>query len=362
MNSISSACRGEQAHPQKISLSDIFQPVAVELGLAKDLYRCLLLDSNEKDFVESLLRLEGDGEDKIKVEIVKHISRHLLQSPGKWIRAALVQLAAGLKNQKGEPVRQVSIAVELVHLATLVHDDIIDQAAMRRGLQSVPDRWGNSVAVLMGDLLLSKAYELLLLSKSIDSQFHMMRATNHMCLGEIKQLTDNDPAETSQEEYLQLIEFKTASLMGAASASGASLGGLNPDLVENIRLYGYALGMAFQIVDDILDYTTSAAVLGKEQGGDLRNGKATLPLIHFIQHDGAAAREIFNSTETDAVKTKRLLEMMNEAGSIEYAYSFAQKYGNLARENLHTVIEAIGPSACSDSMLHLIDFVMQRDH
>ena len=362
MNVAASVQQGEliQSRPEK--LSDILRPVSSELAAAQDMYHHLLFDLDQKEFIESLLSAEDWSSDILKVEIVQNISRHLLQNDGKWIRAAIVMLAAGMGNVHKESVHQVAIAVELVHIATLVHDDIIDQAPMRRGHDSVPMRWGNSVAVLMGDLLFAKSFEMLLKSGNHDSQFHLMQATNQMCLGEIKQLSDSDPSRTTEHEYLQMIEFKTASLMGAAAASGASLAGFTSEQVNQFKTYGHSLGMAFQIVDDILDYTSPSNVMGKEQGEDLRNGKATLPLIHLIQTDPNSLQTIFDSSESLQQKTLQLSARMRETGSIEYAYDQARKFADLALKNLSEVESAVGKSVYSKSLHALVDFILGRDH
>jgi geranylgeranyl pyrophosphate synthase len=347
--------------PSDQNLISILKPVSDELRLSQDLYRELLLQAGEKEFFQSLLSSQI-RDDVLKVAIVNIITNHLMLSDGKWIRAALVLLGAGLFGVKNELVRRVAVAVELVHLATLVHDDVIDQAPMRRGVESIPLRWGNSVAVLIGDLLLSKAFGLLLLSQSKESQFHMMRSTNDMCLGEIKQLSDANPMETSELDYMQLIEYKTASLMGAASGSGGSFGNLDPELAHRITRYGYSLGMAFQIVDDILDYTSSLTVMGKEQGGDLKNGKATLPLIHFIQQDPLLAKRVFDKPEPYNEKALRLVSLMKETGSIDYAYGKARDFAQDAKENLAAVEHVSGSNGCFVSLHNLVDFILHRNH
>ena len=362
MNVAASVQQGEliQSRPEK--LSDILKPVSIDLTAAQDMYHHLLLDLDQKEFIESLLSGQDWSSDILKVGVVQKITGHLLQNDGKWIRAAIVMLTAGMGNIRDESVHQVAITVELVHIATLVHDDIIDQAPMRRGYDSVQLRWGNSVAVLMGDLLFAKAFELLFKSGSTDSQFHLMQATNQMCLGEIKQLSDSDPSRTTEQEYLQMIEFKTASLMGAAAASGASLAGFSAEQINQCKTYGHSLGMAFQIIDDILDYTSPSTVMGKEQGEDLRNGKATLPLIHLIQADPKSLQTIFDSTESLQQKTLQLSARMRETGSIEYAYEQARKYADLALTNLSEAEAVIGKSKYSESLRMLVDFILRRDH
>lgn len=344
------------------SLQSILASVEDELRLTQELYQETILATAERNYFQEII--QGDGKyipEEFRVAVADQVAKHLLQTEGKWIRSALTLLCAGACGITGKNVHQVAVAVELVHLATLIHDDIIDQAPMRRGEQSVAGGWGNSVSVLMGDFLYSKAFKLLLASKSIPAQTMLTQATGQMCLGEIKQLCFATDANYRESDYLEMIENKTASLMAAACASGADFSDLDDAEIKRFHEFGHSLGIAFQITDDVLDYTAATETLGKEVCGDLRNGKVTLPLIHLYSQNGTA-KKIVESDEDVEVKSRHLLEAMKEHGSIEYAYNIGEQYGENARQCLDHLKTFVGESPCMDSLYQLIDFILNRKH
>lgn len=363
MESTGSVIVGERIITLDLRVETIFQPIADELEQTKTLYQETVLQTAEKNYIYRLLCGEDESflPAEYRLEIADAVAKHLMQSSGKWIRAALVLLSAKACGISALSVRQLAVAVELLHLATLMHDDIIDQAPMRRGVESVQAAWGNSIAVLMGDFLLSKAFKLLLASGSADAQKLLTRATGQMCLGEIKQLRFTGKNGMAERDYLEMIENKTASLMAAATASGGYVSGLSGEMAEQWHSYGHSVGMAFQITDDILDYTASTQTLGKVQGGDLRNGKATLPLIHLLHHDGKTAQSILESTAPIEQKTQEMLALMKEMGSIDYAYAVGQRYGDRAKDNLKILETEIGSSDSLNSLHSLVDFILIRN-
>lgn len=363
MKSTSIALPGERPSASDVRIVTIFRPVAEELEQTKALYQETVMQTAERNYIHRLLCGENGHyiPDEYRVDVADKIARHLLQSQGKWIRAALVLLSAKACGCANHAAQQVAVAVELVHLATLVHDDIIDQSPMRRGIESVQAAWGNSIAVLMGDFLYSKAFKLLLVSESVAAQTLLTKATGQMCLGEIKQLRYSGHDGMTESDYLETIENKTASLMAASAASGGHVAGLREEYVSLLHEYGFAVGMAFQIADDILDYTASPQVFGKERGGDLRNGKTTLPLIHLFQNDGQSAQSILASSSSIEQKTKDMLSLMNEMGSIDYAYAVGRRYGDRARESLHLLESETGSSEALSSLMLLVDFVLTRN-
>ncbi len=362
MSTYASAYSGERASPDNLSLDSLFEPISQELAQTIALYRETLWNSADRSYIHELLNGESSYlPEEFRVPAADAISKHMLECDGKWIRASLVLLSADACGVRGTDVHQVAVAVELVHLATLVHDDIIDEAPIRRGLESIHWRWGNSIAVLFGDFLFSKAFKLLLSSGSIPSQQLLTQATGQMCLGEIKELFISDNGQTSEKEYLEMIENKTASLMASASASGAHIGQLNEHFVECMHAYGHAVGMAFQITDDVLDYTAPTKILGKEQGRDIQNGKSTLPLIHLVQNDGTAVHQLLSEDISFEEKTNQLRTMMNKLGSIDYAYSIATRYGEIAKKNLAEVEKQIGPTDSLTSLYNLVDFILVRE-
>ncbi|MEW6237519.1 MAG: polyprenyl synthetase family protein [Candidatus Omnitrophota bacterium] len=362
MNSFASAFPDERSSSMNLSLSNLFEPIADELAETISLYRETVLRTAERNYLHTLI---SGGvpylPEEFRIATADRIAEHLLESDGKWIRSALVLLTANACGFNGLPARQVAAAVEMIHMATLVHDDIIDEAPMRRGVEAVHWHWGNSIAVLLGDFLFSKAFKLLLASGSLPSQSLLTQATGQMCLGEIKELVISDQGLISEKDYMEMIENKTASLMAAASASGAHLGGLDSRLAECMHAYGHAVGIAFQITDDVLDFTAPTSILGKEQGWDMRNGKTTLPLIHLLHNDGVAARGILESSQPFEEKAARLLSLMNEMGSIDYAYDAASRYGAIAKNNLAEVEKVAGSSHSIHSLNNLVDFILIRE-
>lgn len=344
-----------------LSLARIWEPVAEEMTLLQALYHDSVIAAAERNHIHELL-LSDDCEcipKELRVEIVERVSRHLLATEGKWIRPGLVMLSAHAFGARGLPVRQVGVAVELIHLATLTHDDIIDEATTRRSEVSVCYGWGNSIAVLVGDFLFSKAFRLLLESGSIPSQNALAIATGQMCLGEIKQLRHVHQFLTSEEQYLQTIEYKTAALMAAATASGGELAGCDPDTVEAWSRIGHDIGMAFQVADDILDYTSSSKMMGKEHGGDLRNGKLTLPLIHLLERQPdilPLIQEQYDSPET----IDKLRSAMEAEGSFEYSNALGRRYIERAQKDLLLLHERATHPEGVDSLLQLTELILTR--
>lgn len=344
-----------------VSLTRIWEPIVDEMTAVGELYRESVLSSAERNHIHQILSAEGGDfvPEEFRVEVVDRISHHFLQAEGKWIRAGLVLLSAHAFGTRGVPVQQVAVAVELIHLATLTHDDIIDQATTRRGQVSVCQGWGNSIAVLIGDFLFSKAFRLMLDSGCIPSQKALAVATGQMCLGEIKQLRHVHRFLTSETQYLETIEYKTGSLMAAATESGGELAGCGPRITEPLSRIGHDIGMAFQIVDDILDYTSSLPTMGKEHGGDLRNGKLTLPLIHLLQRRPEMLALVRDDHCTPDAIEQLKTEMYNQ-GSFQYSYDLARRYIQRARAELLTLRDWCKQRNGVDRLHDLTELILTR--
>ncbi|MFH1743929.1 MAG: polyprenyl synthetase family protein [bacterium] len=343
-------------------LSRLWEPVAEEMSTAQQLYREVVLASAERNHIHQILSNANADfiPSEFRIDVVDRVSHHFLQGGGKWIRAGLVLLSAHAFGARGLPVRKVAVAVELIHLATLTHDDIIDEAITRRGRVSVCHGWGNSIAVLIGDFLFSKAFKLLLESGSVPSQEALAVATGQMCMGEIKQLSHVHRFLNSEAQYLETIEHKTAALMAAATQSGGELAGCDQETTKTLSRVGHDIGMAFQIVDDILDYTSSLATMGKEQGGDLRNGKLTLPLIHLLERRPemlALIQDPDCSPETFA----RLKQEMDAEGSFQYSYSLARRCVNRARTDLAGLLDRCERPEGIASLQALTELILTRE-
>src|SRR5205814_2852806 len=215
-------------------------------------------------------------------------------SGGKRIRPAVLLMAARLAGYRGDRAILYAAVVEFIHTATLVHDDIIDDSELRRGQLAVHSRWGNDITVLLGDYLYIKSMALALTHDSLEIIRLLCDVTLRMIEGELYQLTKNGDADISEEEHFDIIRRKTAYLFGGCAQIGGMLGKVSPEQEQALREYGFNLGIAFQLVDDLLDYTGDAATVGKPIGSDLREGKVTLPLIHLQrqEQDGIASRII----------------------------------------------------------------------
>jgi len=225
-----------------------------------------------------------------EVELISLAARHIVNAGGKRLRPQLTLLSARAFEYDGPAAVPMAAAMELIHTATLVHDDIVDEADSRRGRATANFFWGNSASVLMGDYLVIKAFTIA--AETGDPRlFRLLCDTiGRMCEGEVLQICVRAEIELDVDTYLQIIEAKTAILMSTCCRTGALLGGASLDQTEALTLFGTKVGLAFQIIDDILDYTGEEEALGKPVGGDLREGKVTLPLIYALQRARAADR------------------------------------------------------------------------
>jgi len=296
------------------------------------------------------------------VELIPKIGSYIQTSGGKRIRPAVLLMSARLSGYQGERAVLYAAVVEFIHTATLVHDDIIDDSALRRGRQAVHSRWGNDITVLLGDYLYIKSMAMALTHDTLELVRVLCDVTLHMIEGELYQLTKNGDAGITEEEHFDIIRRKTAFLFGGCSQIGGMLGGVSPEREQALREYGFNLGIAFQLVDDLLDFTGEVETVGKPIGSDLREGKVTLPLIHLLrQSDSAAARLIVNDIMTMRSVTKEqwgeLLRGLKEHASIDYAYRRAVEYAERAKKHLY----AFPPSSERDALLALPDYVLSRD-
>ncbi|NIP59238.1 MAG: octaprenyl-diphosphate synthase [Gemmatimonadetes bacterium] len=265
--------------------------------------------------------------------MIEEVNEYLLLMRGKLFRPTLLLLSNAVGSEPGREGVTLGAVVELVHLATLVHDDAVDHSVLRRGLPTVNALWTHQVAVIMGDYLYSRSVTEL---ADLDEPRYisvLAQAANEMSVGEMRQLTSYDALDFSEEDYDRLIAAKTASLMAAACEMGAIAGGGRHR--ESLRSFGRSLGMAFQIADDLLDYTGTEAVTGKPTGHDLRERKVTLPLVGALRAaSDAEVREIrrfFTLVDPDAEAIDRVVEIVRDRGGLAYARSRAEEYADRAR-------------------------------
>ena len=296
-----------------------------------------------------------------QIHVIPEIGNYLLKSGGKRVRPAVVLMSARLCGYTGARAVLNAAVVEFIHTATLVHDDIIDDADVRRGRKAVHSQWGNDVTVLAGDFLYIKSMAMALTQDTLDIVRLLCDVTLRMIEGEIYQLTKNGVVDLTEEEHFEIIRRKTAYLFGGCAQIGGMLGDADNEKQQALREYGFSLGVMFQLVDDLLDFTGAAEALGKPIGGDLREGKITLPLIHLLNHGGAEAGELIRNAVRDRditpEKWARLKQLLIEHRSLDYAHQRAVEFGETAKRQLRL----FAPSREREALMALADYVLLRD-
>jgi octaprenyl-diphosphate synthase len=289
--------------------------------------------------------------------LIEQVSGHLLQMRGKMFRPTLALLASETAGMPAPRVVTLAAVVELMHLASLVHDDSVDHSALRRGLPTVNSLFSHQVSVIMGDFLYSRALEALVAMGDLDLLRVLTRVSTQLTIGEMRQLAAVDALAFSVADYESLIEAKTASLLSAACETGAMCGAAQHR--EALRRYGQRLGMAFQVADDILDYTETASVTGKPSGLDLREHKVTLPLIAALPTLSPAGRravEVLFTTDvpTDA-QIAEVIALVGEAGGIESARRRGEQFAREAEEAIDGLPDTPARTALADAILYVMD-------
>lgn len=272
-------------------------------------------------------------------EALDEVAEHVLSTEGKLFRPSLVLLASRVDGAVPDGAVRMAAVVELVHMATLIHDDAVDHSVRRRGMPTVNSRWTHQVAVIMGDYLYSRAVTEMTDLDDMGAVRVLAEAANRMTVGEMRQLTSHEALEFSEEDYERLCRCKTASLIAAACELGARLGA--PEHADSLRAYGQDLGMAFQVADDVLDYSAPSAETGKPRGQDLREHKVTLPLIAVLPElsgeERAAVEALFDDPEPDDGRVGDVIEIVEERGGVEYARERANAFADGAREHLASI-------------------------
>jgi len=311
---------------------------------------------------EDLVAIEQElGRDAASsVSTITEIAEYLRGGGGKRIRPSLLLLAAHLLGYSGPSAIRLGAVVEMVHTATLVHDDIIDGADMRRGRPSPNTTWGNEKCVLAGDWLYMQAFRVALEERNLRVLDLLIGLTQQMVEGELLQIQKLGKA-VSEAEYYDLIFRKTACLFSISMRLGAVLAGATESMETSLATYGRAVGLAFQIVDDVLDLTATEEVLGKPVASDLREGKATLAVIHSFDHgiarDRQAIQRVLDDRSFENVSRETIREILERNGSVEYAMALADRYAEQARQALVPFPE----SDFKRALLWVPDFVVARD-
>jgi octaprenyl-diphosphate synthase len=290
--------------------------------------------------------------------LITEVNTHLFQMQGKMFRPTLLLLAEEATGSRVQRSTVLGAVVELIHLATLVHDDSVDHSVLRRGMPTINSLFSHQVSVIMGDYLYSRAVIELVRLNDLEPLRVLSRITNEMTVGEMRQLLAHDPLEFSEEQYDLLIKAKTASLVSGSCEIGALEAGAEER--EALRRFGEALGMAFQIVDDLLDYTEDASVTGKPFGSDLREHKVTLPLIAALprmgESDQRAVSHLLHSPEPSDAQIADVIAAVTAAGGMEYARERALRLAQQADSEL----DVLSPSAARDALRASIIYVIDR--
>jgi octaprenyl-diphosphate synthase len=296
-----------------------------------------------------------------QIAVIPAIGNYVKDSGGKRIRPAVLLMAARMAGYTGERAVLYASVVEFIHTATLVHDDIIDEAELRRGREAAHTRWGNHLTVLFGDFLYLKSMSLALTQDSLEVIRLLCDVTLRIVEGEIYQLTKTGVVDLSEEEHFDIVRRKTAYLFAGCAKIGGMLGPTTREQQEALWDYGFNIGMAFQIVDDLLDFTGEEVALGKPVGGDLREGKMTLPVIHLLSRGDVKAETLLRKVVRDRDITldewREIRALLTKSRSIDYAYSTAVEFVESAKKAL----QAFPPSPARDALMFLPDYVLSRD-
>lgn len=294
------------------------------------------------------------------VPLVGNVSQYIISAGGKRLRPALLLLCCGALGFDGQQRFNMAAVVEFIHTATLLHDDVVDDSAMRRGSPTANARFGNPASVLVGDFLYSRAFQMMVDTQSMRIMAVLADATNIIAEGEVMQLMNMHNAGLDEAGYLQVIRSKTAKLFEASARVGAILSGASAPLEEACAQYGQALGTAFQVIDDVLDYTGDAAVMGKNLGDDLREGKATLPLIAAMQRGTDQERQtIQKAIETgDVGMLDAVIAIVKNTGALDIARKAAQQEAQRAID----AAERLPDGPHRNCLVQLASQLLQRNH
>ena len=315
-----------------------------------------LVENGLERVEDELVRLSGSN-----IPIVDQIGKYIQVSGGKRIRPILLLLSSRMCGYEGPICYRLGAVLELIHAATLVHDDIIDDAKVRRGRASVNAQWGNEITVLMGDWLYMTAFSLALGERRFKILDILIDVTRKMVEGELLQLSLNGSLDVTEDQHMDISMRKTAFLFSACSQIGGIVGSANSEQQDALRLYGLNIGIAFQMVDDVLDFTSDEGTLGKPVGSDLREGKLTLPLIYLMREGDPRYKElirtVLHENGSGTAPREELMALVRERGTADRALNKAHEYARQAKEHL----TGFAPSAERNALLSISDYIVERD-
>jgi len=297
---------------------------------------------------------------KSDITLISDLATHIVAAGGKRIRPSLTLAAAALCGYTGDRHIRLAACVEFIHTATLLHDDVVDASALRRGEATANALWGNKSSVLVGDFLLSRAFQLMVADGAIDVLTILSNAAATISAGEVQQLMVSHDLGISESVYLEVIGAKTAALFAAASELGAVVAD-KPQQRESLRQFGYALGMAFQLIDDALDYQAQEKDLGKAIGDDFRDGKVTLPVMIAYREGNARARAFWEKCLADssalcAADLQQAQQLILTSSGLDYTHQLAVRYGRQAQ----AALVEFPPSLAREALAETVEFCIER--
>ena len=306
--------------------------------------------------VDSVIRRKLHSE----VSLVNQIAEYIISAGGKRIRPALVLLMANAHGYRDTAHHDLAAVVEFIHTATLLHDDVVDESSMRRGRQTANALFGNAASVLVGDFLHSRSFQMMVALNNMRVMQILSDATNVIAEGEVLQLLNMHDPDLSEDSYLEVIRCKTAKLFEAAAELGALIAGASEQDIAAAGEYGRSLGTAFQLIDDVLDYAGDAIEIGKNVGDDLREGKATLPLIYLLENGTQQERALVRACieQGDEQQFDAVLAAITSSGALAYTRNKAE----VAAKRAADAIADLPDSAYKESLLQLCAFAVDRKH
>jgi len=305
---------------------------------------------------EELVQQSSSG-----IPLIEKIGQYICKSGGKRVRPAILLLSSQMCGYDGPVGPRLGAVIEMIHSATLVHDDIIDNASVRRGHASVNAQWGNEITVLMGDWLYMTSFRLALEERKFQVLDVLIEATRKMIEGELIQLSLNGNLDITEEQHQDISKRKTAFLFSACSQLGGILGSEGDENVEKLRLYGLNVGMAFQLVDDVLDFTSDESTLGKPVGSDLKEGKLTLPLIYLMRDGKPDHRKLVHNALSentlDSQQCDAIIQLVREYRTADRVLDKASAFA----EDAKTCLENFPDSTAKDALMSIPDYIVERD-
>jgi len=299
-------------------------------------------------------RLQSD------VVLINQLGHYIINSGGKRLRPALAILCARACGYQEQQHINLATIIEFIHTATLLHDDVVDNSDMRRGRETANNLWGNEASVLVGDFLYTRSFEMMVEMDSMRLMKILSHTTNVIAEGEVLQLLNCNDADTTEQRYLEVIHHKTAKLFEAAGLLGAVISQSSLEIEDAMAKYAMHLGSAFQLVDDLLDYSASSESIGKNIGDDLAEGKPTLPLIYAMQHGTEQQAQVIRTAIEQGQRDKidDIISIINDTGAIDYTSLAAKKEVN----NAKAALSIIDDSEYKDALLALADFSIERTY